>query len=215
MRKTLIGLAMLLAAACLAADDDPDQKAAKAVEKQPPFEAQQAAKVVADLQRALEARERELEAATNRQESINRKVGEENAEYKIRLAKMEAEHKVMLAMLEKEMLAAAEAVGAAQREVSRAAGDLNRHRARPGPGGMGGVMGGVMPRGDFGFPVGFGPGGGPGRGEPKAEAKAGPTASGPTASGPTADQKLDAILSKLEKMEARLLRLENAQRNRR
>jgi hypothetical protein len=208
MRKTLIGLAMLLAAACLAADDDPDQKGAKAAEKQPPSEAQQAAKAVADLQRVLEARERELEAATNRQESINRKIGEENAEYKIRLAKMEAEHKVMLAVLEKEMLAAAESVGAVQREVSRTASDLNRNRALPGPRGMGGVMGGVMPqRGDFGFPIGFGPGGGLGRGEPKAEAKA--------TAGASADQKLDAILSKLEQMEARLLRLENAQRNRR
>jgi hypothetical protein len=210
MRKTLIGLAMLLAAACLAADDHSDQKAEKAAEKQPPFEAQQAAKVVADLQRALEARERQLEAATNRQEGLARKIGEENAEYKIRLAKMEAEHKVMLATLEKEMLAAAEAVGAAQREVGRASADLNRHRARPGPGGMGGVMGGAGPRGDFGFPVGFGPGGGPGRGEPRAESKA-----GPPAPGPSADQKLDAILSKLEQMEARLLRLENPQRNRR
>jgi hypothetical protein len=216
MRKTLIGLTMLLAAACLAADDEPKPADAKAREKQPPGKADA-------VQRELESRMRELRAAEERQEGINQQIGEEKAEYKIKVATLEAEHKVKLAALEKELLRASAAADAIRRESGRIAGEMGRQRARAGgpfpPGGFGGAagfggaggFGGAAGFGGIAGPGGFGGRGGPPRDVEKAEPQAAPEASRRQ----TTDQKLDAILTKLEQMESRLRRLESTERGRR
>jgi hypothetical protein len=233
MRKTLSALALLLAVTALAADDDPAQLPAKPLEsKTVSKDAERHLKMLDDLQRDLEARQKELQRAVELQEGIARKVGEENAEYKIRQAKLEADHKVQLATLEKEMLAAADAQNAANREVNRVASELNRHRMQPGgdawsPFGMPGWGGDRPPAGfpgagfggDQGFPIGGRgdrglSGGGLGGGVRGKAADKGVARSVPESQRgvQSIEQKLDTILSKLEEVETRLRRLETAPR---
>jgi DNA repair exonuclease SbcCD ATPase subunit len=198
----LIGLAMVFTAACLAADDLPPQPETKA----PSQETKEETGAMADLQREWEGRMKQLRDAEDRQEAVNQQIGEENAEHKAKVASLDAEHRVKLAALEKEMLRAGAAVNAAQREANRLANEMNRRRMQAGgPPNFGGV-------GGFGARGGFGEIGGRG-GAPFAQAKSeNRPGMGRGAPGQTADQKLDAILAKLEQLEARLGRVEADQR---
>ena len=135
---------------------------------------------------------------------------------------MEAEHKVRLATLEKEQLDATDAIKRGRREVQRVNAEVNRHRTQAaGACPRGSSAGSARSAGATGRAAGF-PGlasaarrpprspGLPsaraaGAGRP-AGARPGPPPSEPRG-GPSADQKLDAILSKLEQMETRLRRL--------
>jgi hypothetical protein len=212
MRKTLIGLAMLLTAACLAADDRATQTDTKGDAK----DVARHNAVLADLQRALEAQVGELRAAEERQEAVNQRIAEENAEYKVKTSALEAEHRVRLATLEKESVQTGAALNATQREVNRLSNEINRRRMQAGEAPFAGGVGGFAPPGAFGR-GGFG-----GRGgamPTTAKGERGKVETSPAPEGrpgmQTTDQKLDAILNKLEQMETRLRRLEATERNRR
>jgi hypothetical protein len=210
MRKTLVALAMLLTAVCLAAGDpkrpeDKDEKGSlengpRQVFDKADFDKadpanratqQHAAHLreIAELRRELQDVEARSRAAEQQRADINRRLAEEKAE-----------HQVRLATLEREKVQAVAAANAAQRDMSRLQGEIFRRQQAADAG----VPGGPAP---------FGPRGGEAMpAQPKDAPKSAPLYRPP---GQSADQKLDAILDKLEQMEARLRRLEAGERNRR
>src|SRR5262245_30401836 len=213
MKKTLIGLAALLVVCGLRADDDPPKAEPKDTGKA--AAAQPADEAVGQLQAELDAKRKALTAALHRQDAINRRMAEANADYAVKLATLEAEHKVQQAALQKEQVLAMQEVNTAQREVAELDGEINRRQLRGGPGGRG-------------FPGGFGPGGGGGGGFGGGGFGGGVGGPGGPAGGalrfggrgtaPEAvrgtDQKLDEILRRLDSLENRLRQVEAATRRR-
>ncbi len=210
MKTTLIGLAALLLACGLRADDDPPKAqpkdGGKAAATQPADEA------AGKLQAELDAKRKELTTALHRQDEVNRHIAAVNADYAVKLATLEAEHKVRVATLQKEQTLIMQEVNTLQREADELAGGLIRGRTGGmpggGPGGRGfpgafggggGFAGGIGGPGGGGFGGGFGVRVGPG---------AAPEASR------TADQKLDEILNRLNSLESRLRQVEAAARRR-
>jgi chromosome segregation ATPase len=187
MAKTLTFLSMLLVVAGLAAQDATPTTPKPENKVEPP---------AADLHRRQIELARHLADVEEKMGAIQQAKNEQTAEYRVKLATLEAEHKTKLASLDRDIQRVSAAAEQINREMARLGAEANRQQTTEGR------MPSSRPRGV--------PRAGPAGDVERPEGRPAGAATGPM---PTADQKLDAIMQKLEQMEMRLRGLESKARS--
>jgi DNA repair exonuclease SbcCD ATPase subunit len=194
MRKVLVGLPMLLVVAGLCAQDAstprPQDKPARTFDRDREWREPitEPAAERRDAWGDAEARTRRAQGTEERISTLQLRKNQMAAEHKMVLATIDAEYKVKVATLDRELLTASAELEQLHAEFQRANREQHRQQERQqrdprSPAAPTDRPGAEPPRG---------PAGGPGSA--------------------LADQKLDAIMQKLEEMDARLRRLERAPR---